>query len=122
VLEASGLFKMWGNILKGGLYKHYPGEELLSERYDQIAQPVAVSVGDDDFLALGRDGTVWGSNDDRVLGKAPGPYKLKSPMRVESIPPIVALDAGAAHLIALDGDGNIWEWGHNWLQPKMFAK
>ncbi len=34
--------------------------------------------------------------------------------RSENVPS----DAGSFHIIALDKEGGLWEWGHNWLQPK----
>ena len=47
---------------------------------------------------------------------------LARPPARGGLPPIVAIDAGQAHLVALDKDGAVWEWGHNWLQPKKFAR
>jgi alpha-tubulin suppressor-like RCC1 family protein len=83
-----------------------------------------VTAGHHFSAALKADGSVWvwGSNDPRIQGTLRGPYRLPSPMQVGNLPPVVAIDAGQAHLIALDKDGAIWEWGHNWTQPKKFAK
>ncbi len=89
-----------------------------------LSGAVAVAAGHHFSAALKADGSVWvwGSNDPRILGTARGPYRLPSPLRVENLPPVVAIDAGQAHLVALDKDGAVWEWGHNWLQPKKFAR
>lgn len=86
-----------------------------------IDNVAAVTAGHQFSAALRKDGTVWvwGSNAHRQLGTVRGPYYwIRSPMQVEGIPPIVALDAGSFHIIALDKEGGLWEWGHNWLQPK----
>jgi alpha-tubulin suppressor-like RCC1 family protein len=89
-----------------------------------LAGVVAVAAGHHFSAALKADGSVWvwGSNDPRILGTARGPSRLPSPLRVENLPPIVAIDAGQSHLVALDKDGAVWEWGHNWLQPKKFPR
>lgn len=112
VIEASGMFRMWGNILKGGLHKRFPGEEALRERFPQFADPVAVSVGDDDFLALCRDGTVWTWG----LHLLPAfgswiPVRRYTPQRVPHLESITMIAAGHSHRLALRSNGTVWSWG-----------
>jgi alpha-tubulin suppressor-like RCC1 family protein len=112
VLETAGLFKMWGKILKGGLYDFRSMEELLAERYPQLAQPVAVSAGDDDFLALCRDGTVWawGLHIHPALGTHT-PVKSYAPRQIPNLENITMISAGLSHRLALRSNGTVWSWG-----------
>ena len=78
----------------------------------------AVAVGggyESDFsVALAVNGTVWawGSNESGQLGVSPSTtFESGSPEQVHGLSGIVAISAGARHVLALDRKGVLWAWG-----------
>ncbi len=75
-----------------------------------------VSGGKDFSLALNADGTVWsfGSNLFGVLGNGGnGISTSNTPIQVNNLSNIVAIDTGDYHALALKNDGTVWAWGKN---------
>jgi alpha-tubulin suppressor-like RCC1 family protein len=88
----------------------------------------AVAAGGDFSLALMDDGTVyaWGNNVKGQLGIInstvvianqffPLPQQVLKLDGVTPLSDIVKIAAGGSHALAIDGNGNIWGWGHNLL-------
>ncbi len=54
----------------------------------------------------------WGSNESGELGISPTlTFESGSPKQVHGLSGIVAIAAGARHVLALDGKGVLWAWG-----------
>ncbi len=89
----------------------------------KLTDIVAVAAGRDHSLALRRDGTVWawGARDHGQLGDGvrdanrpvPAPVQVAGPGQSPALTGVVAIACGAAHCVALRGDG-VWVWGSNW--------
>ncbi|MCL2151745.1 MAG: S-layer homology domain-containing protein [Oscillospiraceae bacterium] len=63
---------------------------------------VAVAAGQNDGLALDRDGKVW----QWTIGE--------TPREVQRLNNIAAIAAGGSHFFALTFSGEVWAWGDNW--------
>jgi alpha-tubulin suppressor-like RCC1 family protein len=81
-----------------------------------LAQDVAqVAVGQATSVALHTDGTVWtwGSNLDGELGDGSAVQGRTVPGKVQGLPRVVQVAAGADHFLAVGADGSVWAWGAN---------
>lgn len=83
-------------------------------------QVEAVAAGGEHSLALTSDGRVyaWGSNDHGQLGRngtagSGARDGLATPSPISALSGIVAVAAGDAHSLAVDGEGCVWAWGAN---------
>ncbi len=86
-------------------------------KYNQVLglPPIQkVAGGEAFFLALARDGTVWGwgENLSRQAGSTAMPYVL-NPMRRKGLRQIKDIASGRNFGVALDSNGNVWTWGDN---------
>lgn len=75
-----------------------------------FAQQVAVGTGH--TLALDKNGRVfaWGSDSVGQLGSGQRLY-FETPRAIAGLPPIQAISARHQWVVALDRDGNVWNWG-----------
>ena len=79
----------------------------------------AVAAGGYNTTALKSDGTVWawGHNYSGQLGDGTtntnSPWGKSSPVQVNGLTGVTAIDSGFYHTIALKGDGTVWAWGLN---------
>ncbi len=88
-----------------------------------LSEVIAISAGDEHALALLRDGTVraWGRNVNGELGDGSfaGPEMCgfeacsRTPVAVNGLSGVTAIDAGTTHDLALLGDGTVMAWGDN---------
>jgi len=88
-----------------------------------LANVVSIAVAEDHGMALESDGSVWtwGDNADGELGTgtvctadtASKTCQSDTPVRVTSLPGVVAIAAGTFHDLALARDGTVWGWGGN---------
>jgi alpha-tubulin suppressor-like RCC1 family protein len=77
---------------------------------------VDLAGGENHSLALSNDGNVWswGNNSHGQLGIGDFEITQKdTPQSVLLLTDIVAIDAGYAHSLALQNNGNVWSWGSN---------
>jgi len=82
------------------------------ERIGDASDWMAVAAGLSHFVALKRDGTLWGwgDNDHKQLGE--GPKEITAaPVRISSDSDWTAVFASYGHTIAVKRDGSIWKWG-----------
>ena len=86
-----------------------------------LTDVVTVAHGDQFFMALRADGTVWtwGSGYQGELGNgttgsfSPTPVEVVSPSGGGALTGIVQIAAGAEHALALRSDGTLWTWGYD---------
>src|SRR5262249_61873204 len=85
---------------------------ILSLQGKQIK---AIAAGGDQSFALDSEGNVWawGRNDFGQLGIGSDDPKRNTPVKLEHLPRITRIAAGAFHTLAIDSGGNLWGWGAN---------
>ena len=101
------------------------GDDTTTDRHDpvQVLDPsgetslggvIAVAGGYFHTLAVLSDGTVvaWGSNDSGQLGQGTtgGPDRTR-PVSVPGLSNITAVSANGFQSMALESDGDVWQWG-----------
>ena len=113
---SDGALWSWGQNGSGQLGVAGTGSPE-SPRY--VAQPKcieAVAAGAAFSVALRCDGTVWawGDNGSGQLGVEPTTLAQRTePAQVPGLSNVVAIAAGASHVLALRVDGTVWAWGAN---------
>jgi len=79
-----------------------------------LTDVTAIASGENHFIALKSDGTVWtwGSNAYGQLGRTEDNlYNYHIPTQV--LTDVIAIAAGSTHTIVLKTDGTVWAWGSN---------
>lgn len=111
-LERDGTLWVWGNdrskIRAGVVVNQAVPERILTE-------VSAMAVGGYHALALKKNGTVWAWGDNRSgqLGDGRNYLQTATPVQVQGLSRVIAIDAGDYHSVALEADGTLWAWGHN---------
>lgn len=84
------------------------GKEVDKDNIGQLEQLI---VGEDYFLVLYDDGSVWswGNNAEGKLGMAES--FVSEPQRIEGLERIVALEDGGSNVFALTEQGDVYTWG-----------
>jgi len=85
------------------------------ERIGNESDWTAVAASGLHFVALKRDGTIWGwgDNSDKQLGDAPKSV-TNAPVRIGTESDWTNVLAGSCNTFAIKRDGSIWTWGR-WL-------
>ncbi|XP_054158929.1 uncharacterized protein LOC128957219 [Oppia nitens] len=104
-----------GSIVKGRLNSQYENPRTIPELSGTGI--IRFFNGYHYVLGLTRSRTVyaWGVNNFGQLGRGQRHAypELQKPEKVEQLGNIVQLACGAAHSMALTGDGQVYSWGHN---------
>lgn len=81
---------------------------------DNISRLKQLVVGEDYFLVLYDDGSVWGwgNNAEGKLGAEES--FVSEPQRIEGLPRVVKLEDGGNHIFALTERGDVYTWGRKW--------
>ena len=116
----------WGGNQRGTLGNTGFMPQSTPQSLYALHQVATVSAGWSHALAVGQDGSlwVWGLNDSGQLGLgfwpgyvfpilSPDMQIRRAPVQLEKMRNIVAVAAGAAHSLAVDGRGHVWVWGLN---------
>lgn len=86
---------------------------LNGEKEDEApkGQLEQLVVGEDYFLVLYDDGTVWGwgNNAEGKLGTTKS--FVSEPQKIEGLEGIIKLEDGGSNVFALDDQGNVYTWG-----------
>ena len=83
-----------------------------------FSNAVQIAAGANHSLALDNESNVWawGNDGSGQLGDGGpnnngGQYNTNLPMQVLELTNIIAIAAGSDASVALDGNGNLWQWG-----------
>lgn len=116
-LTFNGEVWAWGNGRSGLLGNGTMEDQLYPTRITGLVEISAVLVGDLGCYALAKDGSVW------AWGEGPFDYShgrfaehILRPMRVEGMPPAIALGEGCS---ALDASGAVWLWGKDLMASRV---
>ncbi len=89
---------------------------LNDEKEDEIpkGQMEQLVVGEDYFLVLYDDGTVWswGNNAEGKLGIAE--EFISEPQKIKGLEGVVKLEDGGCNVFALTDQGSVYTWGREW--------
>ncbi|HHT9121450.1 MAG TPA: RCC1 domain-containing protein [Candidatus Wunengus sp. YC63] len=114
-LTEEGKIWAWGDNSKGQLglgntkSTNTPTELTIETSFGII------TAGASHSLAIDADGNVyaWGDYSKEQLGTGTTTINTPTPIKIDELTEIKAVDAGEGHSLALDEDGNIWVWGSN---------
>lgn len=116
LLKPDGTVWSWG-------YGYY-GELGHGDKADSRSEPTQipfindvkeVRAGDNITVFLKNDGTVWtmGYNNNGQLGNGSTATYSVTPVQVQGLTDVIAIDAGQYSVAALKSDGTLWVWGDN---------
>ena len=113
-LASNGIVWAWGYNDYGQLGDG--GTEWYSDvpvRVSGLTNIVAVAAGANHSLALDGGGQLWAWGDDEYeqLGDGGVAYGVNLPMQVVGMTNIISIAAGTDASVAVDGNGNLWQWG-----------
>lgn len=81
---------------------------------DNISRLKQLVVGEDYFLILYDDGSVWGWGNNAEGKLETEESFVSEPQRIEGLPRAVKLEDGGNHIFALTEWGDIYTWGRKW--------
>jgi len=125
-IDADGNLWAWGETDEGqignGTYLH--GSEQTPVQIKAGTKWSAVAAGRFHSLAIDAGGNLWGWGSNRYgqLGNGNmGYYQIGDltyeepiPIQIKAGTKWTAIAAGSDHSLAIDADGNLWVWGHNY--------
>ncbi|HUA65491.1 MAG TPA: LamG-like jellyroll fold domain-containing protein [Alphaproteobacteria bacterium] len=113
-LDTNGVVWAWGDNNEGQLGNE--GTETESDvpvRVTGVTNVRAIAAGVAHSLALDNSGRLWAWGDDSAgqLGDGGSVGSTELPIPILQLSNVVAVAAGSDASVALDGDGNVWQWG-----------
>ena len=120
-LDEDGNVWLWGYNFQGqlgnGTSNAPNAPSIVMVPGEPDLQFVRIAAGGAFSLAIDSSGHLWswGSDQYGALGDGGGRSDLTSPAKISGADNTVftAVSAGYVHGLALDEDGNLWSWGHN---------
>lgn len=123
MLKDDGSVWSWGNNDYGTLGDGTYDRRDIPVQVDGLVNIVALEAGRDSCFALDREGNIWawGSNEYGQLGKGfvprgtDGRYGNSTPQKItaDGFPAIKKLSFGFGQVVAIDVNGEVWNWGFN---------
>lgn len=121
MLKDDGSVWTWGNNDYGTLGDSTTDSRDIPTRVEALTGIIALEAGRDSCFALDQDGAIWawGSNEYGQLGKGivpsgtSGRYDNTVPERIDGLPQIEKLSYGFGNVVALDVNGEVWNWGRS---------
>jgi alpha-tubulin suppressor-like RCC1 family protein len=79
----------------------------------ELTNIVAIAAGASHSLAINNVGSLWAWGEDNTgqLGDGGSAGSTNHPMQVLGLTNIISIDAGSDTSVALDDNGNLWQWG-----------
>lgn len=114
-LRSDGSVWAWGYNNCGQLGDGTQFQRYAPVQVSGLQGAVAIASGYYHAAALKSDGTVWtwGSNSCGQLGDGTWAIQRNTPVQVKGLDGVIAIAAGAYHVVALKSDGTVWAWGDN---------
>ncbi|MGR6836864.1 fibronectin type III domain-containing protein [Syntrophomonas erecta] len=123
MLKDDGSVWSWGNNDYGTLGDGTYDRRDIPVQVDGLVNIVALEAGRDSCFALDKEGLIWawGSNEYGQLGKGflpggtSGRLGNNTPQKITAagFPAIKKLSFGFGHVVAIDVNGEVWNWGFN---------
>jgi alpha-tubulin suppressor-like RCC1 family protein len=113
-LASNGIVWAWGyndyGQLGDGGAENYSAVPVMVVGLTNV---IAIAVGANHSLALDGGGQLWAWGDDEYeqLGDGGVAYGVNLPMQVVGMTNIISIAAGTDASVAVDGNGNLWQWG-----------
>lgn len=120
MVKDDGSVWTWGNNTYGTLGDGTTDRREIPTQVDGLSGVVSVEAGRNSSFAIDQDGAVWGwgSNEYGQLGRGTVPggtsgrYGNNTPVKVNGLPAIEKISFGYGHIVALDINGEVWNWGN----------
>jgi hypothetical protein len=112
-LGRNGAVKAWGKNDQGQIGDGTTQNRPSPVRVPDLPKIVAVAAGGFQSLALDPFGRVWVWGETRLdrTGSDGRAGFSPRPMRLDDLPPIVAVACASNHALVLDKNGDVWTWG-----------
>lgn len=114
-LKNDGTVWVWNNDKKQDNEKEC-NEKMIKRpvKVSHLTGIKAISAGDNHYIALKEDGTVWTFGDNKYgqLGDSSNTSSSK-PVMVSGLAGVKFISAGKNYSMALKEDGTVWAWGDN---------
>ncbi|CAH1193640.1 hypothetical protein PAECIP111893_00516 [Paenibacillus plantiphilus] len=118
-LAENGTVWAWGANESGQLGDGTDVPKSSPKQIESLSNITAIDAGYDFSMALTKEGEVWawGSNSSGEIGDGTPidrnglDNNIKLPSQTKDLSNIVEISAGLSYALALDGSGNVWEWG-----------
>lgn len=120
-IDDAGNVWAWGSDSNGQLGNGTTSSAVATpHEIGGLANATAIAGGDSDSFALRTDGTVWawgynsyGELGDGTIMERHSPVQVLGAGGSGHLTGVVAIAAGAQHVLALKNDGSVWAWGNN---------
>jgi len=115
VLKDDGTVWAWGMNFNGQLGDGTTINRYIPTQVPNLTNVIAIATSGGHTVALKDDGTVWswGSNSWGQLGDGTMAHEHVTPIQVQNLTNVIAIEAAGNYTIALRDDGTVWTWGAN---------
>ena len=102
----------YGQLGDGGVNSYHSDGPIMVARLTNVVV-VEIAAGDEHSMVMDSNGRLWAWGDDKYgqLGDGGVAYGVNLPMQVVGMTNIISIAAGTDASAAVDGNGNLWQWG-----------